>query len=55
MIIDETDNNFGFECKPHASGLAMVVDNQYEIVVDIEQASKLIVILQKFVSGDEIE
>lgn len=54
MIIEETENNYGFECARHNTGLAMKTKD-FELVVDKHQATQLIAVLQKWVDGGEVE
>lgn len=56
MIIEETENNYGFECRKHPGGVAMIChEAEFELVVDKHQATKLIAVLQKWVDGGEVE
>lgn len=51
MIIEETENNYGIECREHNTGLAMISHRcNFELVVDKQQAEQLIEVLQKWIS-----
>lgn len=54
MIIEETENNYGFYCANHPGGLAMRA-KEFELVVDKHQAAQLIEVLQRWIDGEEIE
>lgn len=56
MIIEETENNYGFECRKHNTGLTMISHRcDFELVVDKQQAAQLIEVLQKWIDGGEVE
>lgn len=56
MIIEETENNYGIECREHNTGLAMISRRcNFELVVDKQQAAQLIEVLQKWIAGGEVE